>query len=424
MPRGYNEDGEKLPGNPNFKPQPFRESASWKEALAEAQEIEPEPSYTMIANVRAKQGLGKRKKMIELLKEGEGVTDAWMKAGFTRQAYGYNRKKHPDWASEIDYWNRAIHSSRYDDRKFDFKNYVKRWFPDRHEHKSHQIRIANELDSIGPREIKMFLIWPEAGKTATLEDYICMTLARDPSHRFRYVSEAQDLAKRVVGTIQRRMTDPLYKPWQDEFGPFYEKGQERNGRPWTSEQISLQGNESGERDRNLVASSWTSAVYGSRIDTLVLDDLQSQRNYVQAEEIFRRIRGTFFNRGIEMRTLIIGTRIGPGDVYERFLDAGLVHNPIILPAEDPATGDPTVPEFWERSLIHDGRACCAGFRTCPKNREKLTPREFMQLIQFQSGKETWAASYQQNPNANERTTFAEWLDQCLDNDRRYGKLLV
>jgi hypothetical protein len=153
----------------------------------------------------------------------------------------------------------------------------------------------------------------------------------------------------------------------------------------------------------------------------VLDDIQSQRNYGQAEEIFRRIRGTFFNRGIVMQTLIVGTRIGPGDFYERMLDAGLVTKQIVMPAMG-VDFEPTIPEFWDQEIFHDGGPCCMGFRDCPRDGSKLSPREFMELMRHQSGEETWAASYMQNPQANTMSTFSQYLDRCLDRDRDFGPL--
>ncbi len=389
--------------------------------------------------IRSEQGRQRRIKFLALVGEGMTYKEAGFAVGWNNDAARmWNFKKHPDFKAKCDYlrWqgrkpmgrNTVVNPEDPDD----FSSFTQAWFPERRPHLPHQLQIANTLDDLGPRDVVMFLLWPEAGKTATLEDYICRKLAFHPDHRFRYVSEASDLSKRVIGTVQRRLTDESeWGPFIRKYGPFYEKGQERNGRPWTTEQITLINNVSGERDRNLVASSWTSAVYGSRIDTLVLDDLQSQRNYVQAEEIFRRIRGTFFNRGLQMRTLIIGTRIGPGDFYERMIDAGLITKQIVLPAEDPATGEPTAPLFWDQDMayergltrmVHNGGACCKGFRECPRDHSTLTPKEFMGLIKHQSGAETWHASYQQNPAANERTTFSEWIDKCLDHDRPYGKL--
>lgn len=389
----------------------------------------------MHAKVLFRQGEERRTAFLNYIAAGWKKKDAALEVGWhSVRGYSAARAKHPQWAAAVDAAFNKARAEGYKDYQqtpSTFEGFVSRWFPDRQPHRDHQVMIARELETLRPREVAMFLLWPEAGKTATLEDWICRKLAQDPDHRIRYVSEASDLSKRVVGTCQRRFTDNSeYGAFINKYGPFYEKGQERQGKPWTTEQITVWKNKGGERDRNLVASSWKSAVYGSRIDTLVLDDLMSQNNYNQAEEVFRRIRGTFFNRGIQMRTLIIGTRIGPGDFYERMLDAGLVTKQIILPAMD-GLGNPKVPEFWDQDeaekrglqrIVHDGGPCCMGFRECPRDGSTLTPREFMELIRHQSGEETWWASYQQEPRSNERSTFAAYIEQCLDRDRRYGTL--
>lgn len=402
------------------------------------------------AFVLAKQ---RRERMVEYVRQGMSVGEARVKVGWTSaQALQYNRREYPEFARDLDLaktsgrnLRTAVKDAQYDRQarkvrpgpkkgwredhtpSVVFQQFVAQYFPDRLPHKPQQVMIVDELENLRPREICLFNLWPEAGKTSTIEDYICKKLTEEPNHRFRIVSEGQDLAKRIIGTCQRRFTEEgEYPAFIARYGPFYEKGQERRGRPWAADQFTVLQNDGGERDRSLVASGWTSQVYGSRIDTLILDDIQSQGNYNQAEEITRRIRGTFFNRGLEMRTLIVGTRIGPGDFYERILDAGLVTRHVRLAAAD-ADGNCRVPEFWDRQVFHTGPdepvgPCCRGFRTCPRNGEKLTPREFMELIRHQSGEETWFAAYQQNPSADERSTFATLIERCYDHDRAYGTL--
>lgn len=374
-----------------------------------------------------------RTAFLEAISRGRSLEEATAAAGWSSLgSYRMARSKNPLWAAKVD---AAKHQARVDATvrasdgvtPTDFSGFVAKFFPDRLPHKAHQLRLAEELQSLRPREVCLFLLWPEAGKTATIEDYMSRKLAFDPQHRFRIISEAADLSKRIVGTIARRFTDDSeYGPFIERYGPFYQKGQERDGKPWTTTQFTVWKNDGSERDRSLVAQSWSGSNYGSRIDTLIIDDVQSQANYNQAEEIFRRIRGTFFNRGIEMRTIIVGTRIGQGDFYERMLDAGLITKQVIIPAAD-ADGNPKVPEFWDRkgAVIHDGGPCCMGFRedTCPRDGSPVNAREYMELIRHQSGEETWWASYQQNPTAMARSTFGEFLERCKDHDRAYGELL-
>jgi hypothetical protein len=396
------------------------------------------PSHIAARNQRGHE-IAERKRQIlaHFLSQGYSIDAACEASGIGRATYMKTRStpitKH--WAA---IWDDAKARGRLFAKRPeptttppDFSGFVVDFFPDRRPHLPHQLMLAKALTTLEPRQIVMFNLWPEAGKTAVVEDYICRKLAFDPSHRFRVVSEARDLAERIVGTCKRRFTDVgMFPRYIARYGPFYETNQERNGKPWGAQQIKVAKNPGSERDYNLVASSWTSAVFGSRIDTLILDDIQSQRNLNQSEEIFRRIRGTFFNRGIELRIIIIGTRIGHGDFYDRVLDAGLVADSNVISV--PAAGgwgtepqEPTVVEFWDRpGFQHNGGSCCPpGLRWCKRDHSQVTPREFMELIRFQSGEETWHASYQQNPVAPEISTFGGSLDQCLDTHRRVGVLV-
>jgi len=106
------------------------------------------------------------------------------------------------------------------------------------------------------------------------------------------------------------------------------------------------------------------------------------------------------------------------------MEAGLITLVFIMPVQD-LYGDPRVPEAWDQEMVHNGKACCMGFRidTCPRDGSQLTPREYMELMRFQQGEKVWAASYLQNPLHDSRSTFAQYLDQCFDRDRNYGPLV-
>lgn len=390
------------------------------------------PRRRVLGDASALAGAIKRTNFLEAIRAGKGVGEAVQAAGWSGDGtYRKARHEHPVWASQVDAAKQlarqeATERASDGETPSDFSGFVAKFFPDRRPHLPHQLELVDQLQALRPREVCLFLLWPEAGKTATIEDYICRKLAFDPQHRFRVISEAADLSKRIIGTCARRFTDEAeYGPFINRYGPFYKKGQEREGKPWTTTQFTV-WKHATERDRSLVAQSWSGSNYGSRIDTLIIDDVQSQANYNQADDIFRRIRGTFFNRGAEMRTLIVGTRIGQGDFYERMIDAGLITKKVIRPAMD-ADGNPHIPEYWDRpNLRHDGGPCCMGFRddTCPRDGRQLTPREYMELMRHQSGEETWWASYQQEPSALARSAFGEFLDRCLDRDRHYGPLQV
>jgi hypothetical protein len=313
----------------------------------------------------------------------------------------------------------------------DFGGFVGKFFPDRRPHLPHQLALVRELGNLKPREVVLFLLWPESGKSSTLEDYMCRKLALAPDHRFRIVSASGAHAERMIGFCKRRFTDTSEWPeFIGRFGPFYEKNQERAGRPWGAEQITVMKATSTERDRSIVATGWSGKTTGSRIDTLIFDDVQIPENYNEAEKIFRRLRSTFFTRQRDMRTLIIGHRIGPGDIYDRMMDAGLISRQVILPAAGgwgAEPGQPTVPEFWADSgLVHDRSVCCGGlvqFRDCPNNGEPLSAVEYMELFRHQVGEDTWHAMYLQDPTSDELTSFSAYVDACFDHDRTIGPLV-
>jgi len=394
--------------------------------------------------VKIKAGEYKRAQFLEDLKNGADYNETIAKYWTNRGSYWSARSNYRDWAVLVDRAKGGAPTAAPSIREYvpiddgvtrihdtgdmtgEFQAFVAKYFPDRRPHQPQQLELIKRLHELQPREICLFLCPPESGKTSSLEDYVCKTLAEDPNHRFRIVSEGEDLAKRIVGTCVRRFTDVgQYPEFIARYGPFYEKGQERKGRPWTTNQITVLKNSGGERDRSLVANGISSAAYGSRIDTLIIDDVQSQRNINASEDILRTLRKTFFNRGKLMRTLIVGTRISGDDLYSRLLEAQLPTRQYILAAAN-AQGNPTVPEFWDEQIFHGKPGeptgpCCSGFRECPRNGEKLTPREFMELTKFQAGEETWWAAYMQRPQAEERSTFAAFLDKCYDHDRSVGE---
>ncbi len=357
--------------------------------------------------------------------------------GWTDGAYRAARRSHADWASRVD---RARETNRRledparvsDGVPSSFQGFVAKFFPDRQPHMPHQLQLVDTLQSVKPREVVLFLLWPEAGKSSTIEDYIGRKLAMDPGHRFRIASQTQDHARRMIGFVKGRMTDVTEWPeYIGRFGPFYEKGQERKGKPWGADEFTVYKNPGTERDRSVVASSWSSATSGSRIDTVILDDLNTSENYNQSEDIFNRVRDVFFNRGAGIRTVIVGTRVGPGDFYERLMDAGLVTRKIEIPAMD-GDGNPKIPEWWEAQPVKwdirhaEGNPCCwaqgTAWRPCPADGSLLTGREYMELIRKQSGEKTWWSHYQQSPKAKALSTFGEFLEGCFDHDRPYGPL--
>ena len=169
----------------------------------------------------------------------------------------------------------------------------------------HQIGLVNALESTKPQHITMCLFAPEMGKTTTLEDFVCYTLAKDPDHRFGIVSESQGHARKMIARIQRRMTPPIPTPYTLRFGPF--KSEEDEGKPWRADYFTVGKSQHDERDASVAAVGWTSQIYGARIDTLIVDDIQSRRSINRTDDMVRTFRQDFLSRIGKMgRVIIIG----------------------------------------------------------------------------------------------------------------------
>lgn len=274
---------------------------------------------------------------------------------------------------------------------------------------SHQLAIVDAIENMNPRDIAMVLLWPEAGKTTTLEDWICWKLALEPNHRITYVSESINHARKVAGRVKSRMTDIRSNPlYISKYGPFYVKGQEKEQKPWTADHFTVYKADHDERDFSFEARAWSSHAYGTRIDTCIIDDVQSRTGLVSTDNIMSNLQQTYFTRGKEMRIIIIGTRIDVGDVYETILKEDLVETKkLVMLRAMGEDGEPTVPEMW-------------GVKS-RKNEDEwyFTPKEHLAKIRKQVTEPVFWSSYQQNPMRNTLATFtAQMIEKAKDGKRR------
>lgn len=357
----------------------------------------------------------KRRKMrrtqeeyIELLRRGVRVTDA-QKALDISHTRLYNWRKDKEFAHRCD----SARIQGYDAANLEydgsFATFRKHFFG--LNSYPHHLQIVEALEHVQPREVILILIWPEAGKTTTVEDWMCKIIAENPNIRITDLSESQNLTRKTVGHVQSRMTDiRTFPEYINRFGPFHEEGRE-TGKPWTKDYFTVTKAQHDERDYTLEARAVRSKTYGTRIDILVIDDVISRETVNQSEETLKTIRQTYLTRGRKMATVIIGTRIQPGDLYEMMIEAELVDRLIEIPAE---TYDPesdtwrlTCPEQWV-----DDPASYSTPEELYDDASKLAKK-----IRHQVGEDVWQASYQQNPQAPGVATFGPYVDDVLDHER-------
>lgn len=387
---------------------------------------------------RFEEGAKRRAEMLRLVQEGVPIQQAWRDVGWKAEgSYRKARATHPQWAAlvtEAASRHRKVAAApgqRYE--ALSHSDWSKLFC--HRSHLAHQVEIADALDRTEPGELTLFNLWPGAGKSSVVVDWVTRKLAEDPDHRIMYVSESSKLVGDFVSQIQKRLTAQSFveAPGGEMlgfdllvgvYGPFYEPGQERRSkRPWGSSEFTVARSVRDEKDPSVAAYAISSVAYGSRADTLIVDDVQSQRSLSQTEKVLKTLRTTYFNRGTPARPLrifVIGTRIGRGDIYEALVDEGIVDHKVELSATvfDSVRGRfvPRSPASW---LLGNPKFDLSSMSADEMMEAALV---VMDRQRRRVGEEAWWANYEQAPVTVALSTFGEALDGCLDSERRFGKL--
>lgn len=257
----------------------------------------------------------------------------------------------------------------------------------------YQQRVVDAIESTEGGEVVMILLPPEHGKTTMVEDHVSQLLAKDPGMRIACISERAFHGRKMIARLKNRMADngPC-KQYVRDFGPFEpQKGPAaRDTQAWAAEYFDVwRKGDSDERDYNMVAAGITSAIAGSRWDLAIYDDIQSLKSLNQSEAMLEVIRQDGLSRtGAFGRTIIIGTRVGPGDIYELLEESGIVDRTIRLPAID-HKGELLWPERYSQ-----------------KNYDRMRKNV---------GEDAWLRNYQQAPRETLNNHFTqEVLDDCAN----------
>lgn len=310
------------------------------------------------------QGNARRDQFIELIKNGRSIQEACDEIGIQRTTYSRWRERWTDFRHSVDH-AKTIRSP--DANRSSSKNPTIRFAEFRRyyfgfETYAHQQQMVESIEGSPPQSVTMILVPPEHGKTTLVEDWICYKLATEPNTRITIVSEGQPHARKILRRCQARLSDPMSKLWAD-YGPFYENGQERKGKPWSSDFFTVYKATHDEWDYSLECRGWRSAVAGTRTDYLIIDDVSSMKNHGQAAEIVATLRQDFFTRpGKEGHTIIVGTRVGANDVYEQLLEATdfegnpIVTSSVIRAAISEYDGRALCPEMWDLDQLKRKRA--------------------------------------------------------------------
>lgn len=345
---------------------------------------------TQAANMR-------RSKFIDLLANGYSTDQAARELGIQLNTYYAWRNNYPAFRQQCDAarrnWYNTISGDEITSWR-DFTSFRKRFF--RMDTYYVHAMIIDAIESAEPMTVTLILVAPEVGKTTLLEDKICEILARNPDRRIAYISESSGHSVKVGGRIRRRMTDKVeFGDYIAQYGPFYEDNQERNGKPWSTHFFTVYKAGHDERDYSFEARGNTSKIQGSRVDDLFLDDIQSIGSLDLTPKIMGRMRQDWITRvGRTGRTIIIGNRVGKGDVYEEMIKTGLIDKLVEIPVLD-YQGHSVIPELW--------------------------PDEDLKKRRKQVGEEVWARTYMQEPQDVKSMTFPPEVRETFKDHNRVIK---
>lgn len=339
-------------------------------------------------------GIRNRNAWVEALEADPSLTVQQVcdEVGVSVSTYRHWRQTYPAFGQRVDSVRAGVKvlanstvGGDDDPRRLSFAQFRLRYFG--HESPWFHLLAVEAYESIPPGNILMMLWPPEHGKTTLAEDYFCWKLALDPEFRILLGTEAQPLGRKILRRVKQRMDPSGPTPqYARDFGPFMPQpgGHEQ---PWGADYFNVFGKRShDERDYSMEAVGITGAVAGNRTDHMHLDDIQSLKSLDQSEKRVDIVRQDWITRpGETGRTSINGTRVGEGDVYERFDEA--FDDDILQVIKLPAIVD----RDGEREPLWSERYSL----------------EQMDRLRRKVGEEAWARNYMQNPRASRLGTFTE-----------------
>ena len=213
---GLDDDGpEPVSGTPPLHPnQPH-------DPWANVRTRPPKPSQSGEATYKTARSTAKKKILLERISQGETVEAACAAAGVSEKGYQYYRRTDVQFKATVNVMRGQLRKEK-PQWTGDSASFSETFFPKEHPTPAFHYDIKARLKNAKPGTITLINVFPNSGKTAVIEDHICETLALDPNHRFVIASKAINHAKKILGTVQDRMTNmAAYPEFIGRFGPFY-----------------------------------------------------------------------------------------------------------------------------------------------------------------------------------------------------------
>jgi hypothetical protein len=307
-----------------------------------------------------------KRKVIDLIAGGAKVADAMRAVGRTSHTWKDWKNDDPEFRAEVEYL-RALAERAAQEKGGDAGSPVPD-FPEfcaEYLHQplyEHQLRMWDVLRGKEPRNLHPSMVYrkgrparllvnfpPDHAKTTTWTiNYVVWLIHRNPDVRVVIVSKTLAMAKKMLGAIKFRLTDPSFREMHLRFAP--EGGWKDPDQSWTTTEIYVKGRGSGEKDPTVQALGIGGHLQGARSDVIILDDVVDRANAAlwedQADWLAQIVTSRLpdDDEDIPMapdspgKLLIFGTRNAPVELYQKLRDEFMDYdgNPIYTYFAQPA----------------------------------------------------------------------------------------
>jgi hypothetical protein len=357
--------------------------------------------------VAVKRAEMRKAKMLELLSQGLTVGEAVEKIGVTRAAYDQWRTRDRDFAQradEVRYENPATPREHWDGTFVDFSlKYLGR----EHVPAFHR-RAMNAMEHSPEGSIGLMLWPPEHAKTSLLEDRATFKICTNPNIRITAGSEKITHPRKMLFTVQRRLiAGGGFPELVKKFGPFKRGEGDEEAGEWSQNAFRVLA-ATEHRDPTMSVTSIRSALQGVRADDLYVDDIQGRKSLGQTDYIASAVRQDWFTRsGAFGRAFMVGTRVGPGDVYEVLMDAGVFDWVLKFPAyKESEDSWPAPNRDVAYPKQHPANIAAAQEVKSFLWPERYTPENYLGL-RIIAGEEAWDRNYMQKGTTAGECPFNE-----------------